>query len=144
MYVKLYTLGVCLLLVAAVRDYEFCSFSNHYVSYSGFSPLHYAAIIDDRDMVERLLRHGADPTLQNGRGLTPSDYCTNEETKASLKEHVTKVRQLYIHSVYTCTCILPTMVSHLYMYMYVHVVWPICIQLAYYVPTKGSIAYYPN
>ena len=74
------------------RDTEFCSFINHYVSYSGFTPLHYAILYDDAELVKYLLDHGADPTLENNRGYTPSDYCTNEDIKLLLEEATVKVR----------------------------------------------------
>ena len=80
-----------LFLVAHVRDTEFCSFINHYVSYSGFTPLHYAILCDDVKLVRYLLDQGADPTLENNRGYIPSDYCTNEEIKALLEEGAIKV-----------------------------------------------------
>ena len=84
-------LSLSLFLVAHMRDTEFCSFINHYVSYSGFTPLHYAILGDDKDIVKLLLDHGADPTLENNRGYTPSDYCTNEEIKLLLKDYAIKV-----------------------------------------------------
>ena len=77
--------------VAAVRDNEFSSHINHFVNYSGFTPLHYAVVLDDQRMVQLLLSHGADPTVENSRGLAPIDYCTNEEMKALLHEHAAKV-----------------------------------------------------
>ena len=79
------------LLVAHIRDEEFCSFINHYVSYSGFTPLHYAILCDDVKLVKYLLDQGADPTVENNRGYTPSDYCTNEEIKAILEDAAIKV-----------------------------------------------------
>ena len=74
-----------------MRDHEFSSHINHFVNYSGFTPLHYAVVLDDWRMVQVLLNHGADPTVENGRGLAPIDYCTNEEMKALLREYATKV-----------------------------------------------------
>ena len=67
-----------------MRDHEFSSEINHFVSYSGFTPLHYAVAMDDLRMVEILLDGGADPTLENNRGLTPINYCTNEEMRTLL------------------------------------------------------------
>ncbi len=34
---------------------------------------------------------GADPTVQNNRGCTPDDYCTNEEIKLLLEKSEIKV-----------------------------------------------------
>lgn len=75
-----------------MRDYEFHSSINHNANYSGFTPLHYAVITDDVALVQYLLTHGADPTVENGQGLTPSDYCTNEKIKSLLQEFTVKVR----------------------------------------------------
>ncbi|CAI8040388.1 Caseinolytic peptidase B protein homolog [Geodia barretti] len=77
--------------VAAVRDHEFSSYINHFVSYSGFTPLHYAVISDDIAIIRLLLSHGADPTVEDRRGLTPVDYCTNEDVRILLKDHAAQV-----------------------------------------------------
>lgn len=92
---------MCIYTVAIVRDQEFSSEINHFVSYSGFTPLHYAVIVDDERMVRLLLKHGADPTVENNRGLPPINYCTNEQIRALLKEYIAKVRTAYItHRLY--------------------------------------------
>ena len=77
--------------VAIVRDQEFCSEINHFVSYSGFTPLHYAVVMDDKRMVHLLLEHGADPTVENNRGLPPINYCTNDAIQTLLEEYTAKV-----------------------------------------------------
>ncbi len=77
--------------MAKTRDSEFCSFISNYVSYSGFTPLHYAILGDDERIVKFLLDNGADPTLENNRGFTPSDYCTNEAIRSLLEEYTNKV-----------------------------------------------------
>ena len=74
-----------------MRDEQFCSFINHYASYSGFTPLHYAVLGNDPKLIKYLLEHGADPTLENNRGYTPADYCTNEEIKLLLEEGTIEV-----------------------------------------------------
>jgi uncharacterized protein len=40
----------------------------------GFTPLMEAAYNGQRDMVELLLAHGADPALRDDKGLTAADY----------------------------------------------------------------------
>ena len=75
-----------------VRDLEFSSEINHYVSYSGFTPLHYAVVLGDEKMVCYLLEGGADPTLENNRGLGPGSYCTSERIRELLEEYTVKVR----------------------------------------------------
>ena len=78
-------------LVAFTRDEEFCSYINHYASYSGFTPLHYAVLLNNKTFIEYLLDKGADPTLENNRGYTPADYCTDEDIKLLLEKYTVKV-----------------------------------------------------
>ncbi|XP_064405178.1 mitochondrial disaggregase-like isoform X2 [Halichondria panicea] len=80
--------------VALIRDREFCSLINHHVSCSGFTALHYAIVIDNREVVECLLESGADPTIENHRGLAPSDYCTNQEILTLLQQHTVMIEEM--------------------------------------------------
>uniref|UniRef100_A0A1X7TT28 Uncharacterized protein n=1 Tax=Amphimedon queenslandica TaxID=400682 RepID=A0A1X7TT28_AMPQE len=41
--------------IAQLREHHFCSFINHYATYTGFTPLHYAVIIDNKDIIQLLL-----------------------------------------------------------------------------------------
>ena len=61
------------------------------MSYSGFTALHYAVLTDDRAMVEWLLENGADPTVENHRGLKPSHYSNSSEILSLLQEYTNKV-----------------------------------------------------
>ena len=54
------------------------------MSYSGFTALHYAVVMDDEALIRYLLEHRADPTIENNRGLTPDRYCDNDRVKALL------------------------------------------------------------
>ena len=47
-----------LVTVAMVRDRDFSSRINQFVSYSGFTPLHYAVVLEDHSMVKYLLEKG--------------------------------------------------------------------------------------
>lgn len=90
-----------------MRDREFSSRINHYVSYSGFTPLHYAVVMEREEggeMVQYLLEHGADPTIENNRGLCPLRYSISEETKSRLKKYATKVSSSVSPSVCKCVC----------------------------------------
>ncbi len=78
--------------VALIRDVEFCSRLYHYTSCSGLTPLHYAVVIDDKELIECLLESGADPTIESYRGLKPSDYCTNQNILALLQQYTLKVQ----------------------------------------------------
>ena len=77
--------------VAIARDRDFNDSLNHFVNYSGFTALHYAVVVDDETLIQYLLKHGADPTIENNRGLTPDRYCNNERVKALLEEYAVKV-----------------------------------------------------
>jgi ATP-dependent Clp protease ATP-binding subunit ClpB len=85
------TRGMCATTVAMVRDRDFNDSINHFVSYSGFTALHYAVVVDDEKLIRYLLEHGADPTIENNRGLTPSRYCNNDTVKVLLEEYTAKV-----------------------------------------------------
>lgn len=77
--------------VATARDRDFTDNLNHFASYSGFTALHYAVVVDDEVMIQYLLEHRADPTVENNRGLTPDKYCNNERVKALLEDSTVKV-----------------------------------------------------
>ena len=69
------------------------------MSYSGFTALHYAVVMDDEALIRYLLEHRADPTIENNRGLTPDRYCNNDRVKALLEEYTVKV------CVCVCVCV---------------------------------------
>ena len=84
-----------------VREQEFCHQINPYASYSGFTALHYAVIVDDEKLIKYLLDHGADPTIENNRGYQPINYCTNERVRAMLEEYSAKVCVCGVKSLYS-------------------------------------------
>ena len=89
-----------------VRDREFSEHINHFASYSGFTALHYAVVVDDETLIRYLLEHGADPTLENNRGYRPINYCTNERARALLEEYTVKVCDIYTgFEVCVCVCV---------------------------------------
>ena len=45
-------------IVAMIRDEEFSDKVNHHANYSGFTPLHYAVLLDSHTMAELLLENG--------------------------------------------------------------------------------------
>ena len=75
------------------------------MSYSGFTPLHYAILADDMSLVRFLLDNGADPSMEDNKGCVPSDYCTNKEITNLLNKFIIKVHtflpQLLTHSLNT-------------------------------------------
>ena len=63
--------------------------------------MHYAVIADDLAIVSLLLSRGADPTIEDSRGLTPIDYCTNEEVTALLRDHSAQASLSSFHAMQT-------------------------------------------
>ena len=53
-----YNITNCYFLVAQVRDAHFSSSINHNATYTGFTPLHYAVITDNKDIIQLLLENG--------------------------------------------------------------------------------------
>lgn len=80
--------------VWAVREDEFSSRLNMRVTYRNFTALHYAALCDNYEAVELLLKYGADPTEVNDIGHKPVDYAQNENVKKLLSAHTEKFEQL--------------------------------------------------
>jgi ATP-dependent Clp protease ATP-binding subunit ClpB len=56
------------------REHEFSDILSNRASFRGFTPLHYAVIIDDIDVVRALLEGGADPTIKNDAGYLPVNF----------------------------------------------------------------------
>eukprot|EP01134_Creolimax_fragrantissima_P001993 CFRG1993T1 len=66
--------------ILRVRQMEFSRRIPPQSSTNGFSPLHYAVVFDDFEMVKILLNHGANPIAVDGEGLQPLDYVDPGET----------------------------------------------------------------
>jgi ATP-dependent Clp protease ATP-binding subunit ClpB len=77
--------------IYSIRDEEFCPHINHFISYSGFTPLHYAIITDDERIIRLLLENGADPTIEDAAGRMPIKYCTNGKVKKLLEEFTKQI-----------------------------------------------------
>ncbi|KAI0982209.1 hypothetical protein GJ496_002426 [Pomphorhynchus laevis] len=77
-YVNLFTTStakrVLPMTVYKCREDEFYGHLSITNSFSGFTALHYAALIDDSDIVKLLLEAGADPLQCNDTGHRPSAY----------------------------------------------------------------------
>jgi len=60
---------------------------------TGSTALHYAVKLGDADIVDLLLRHGADPTIKNDLGKTSVDYCDAfPELRGALKRVIQQRR----------------------------------------------------
>lgn len=74
------------------REDEFSELLNHRATFSGFTALMYAAIIENVVAVKLLLESGADPTMENKAGMRARDYATsNPKILQMLKEYEDKV-----------------------------------------------------
>lgn len=71
--------------VMMVREEDFSDRLNLRANFRGCTPLHYAALADNRNIVEMLLEAGADPLIANDYGIVPSEYSQDPKTRAILK-----------------------------------------------------------
>ncbi|KAI3382875.1 hypothetical protein SNEBB_003559 [Seison nebaliae] len=69
------------------RDEFFSSEFKLEENYSGFSPLHYAALNDNLEIVELLLKSGADCRLKNDYGHKPIVYTDNKKIMELLEKY---------------------------------------------------------
>uniref|UniRef100_A0A1X7TKR5 Uncharacterized protein n=1 Tax=Amphimedon queenslandica TaxID=400682 RepID=A0A1X7TKR5_AMPQE len=79
--------------IAQLREHHFCSFINPYATYTGFTPLHYAVITDNEDIIQLLLDNGANPSIEDSMGRTPINYCTNESVRKLLEKYSVKFEE---------------------------------------------------
>ncbi|XP_028401768.1 caseinolytic peptidase B protein homolog isoform X3 [Dendronephthya gigantea] len=71
--------------VIMIREDEFSHRLNKNANFCGFTPLHYASLIDSYEGVKLLLQEGADPTLKDDSGHTAEEYTENESIKKLIK-----------------------------------------------------------
>ena len=71
--------------VMMTREDEFCDRLNLRANFRGCTPLHYAALAENRKIIELLLEAGADPLKANDYGVVPHEYTQDPKTKALLK-----------------------------------------------------------
>eukprot|EP00794_Sanderia_malayensis_P007190 gene7190-7996_t len=76
--------------VIIAREDEFCGNLSKNADFSGFTALHYAALSDDYECIKLLLEAGADPTLKDGSGHTPNEYCAREQNRKHIELHKEK------------------------------------------------------
>lgn len=79
------------------RTEEFSSRISPLADTSGFTPLHYAVIIGDMEMIKLLLSHGADPTIKNAEGHPPKDYFDAEDQPQALLKLLEQAEEDYAH-----------------------------------------------
>ncbi|KAK6166402.1 hypothetical protein SNE40_023103 [Patella caerulea] len=79
---KLNTLQVLL-----SREEDFCDRLNNSVNFKDSTALHYAVLVEDKDIVEALLKAGADPTKENALGHKPIAYARSPAVTNILKNY---------------------------------------------------------
>eukprot|EP00795_Rhopilema_esculentum_P000978 gene978-10749_t len=75
--------------VIIAREDEFSNRLSKNADFSGFTPLHYAALADDYESIKLLLDAGADPTLTDVTGHTASEYCARDQNKKLIESFST-------------------------------------------------------
>jgi ATP-dependent Clp protease ATP-binding subunit ClpB len=76
------------------REDEFSDKLNSRATFKGFTSLHYAVLTDNLQLIDILLKAGADPLIENDLGHRAYDYCGTNESKNVLENYEKKV---YMH-----------------------------------------------
>ncbi|KAJ8982663.1 hypothetical protein NQ317_019064 [Molorchus minor] len=79
--------------VLMIRDEEFSSNLNNKATFLGFTPLHYAVLADNLDIIKLLVKYGANPNLENDMGHKPITYAKDENIKKYLTEEMKKFEE---------------------------------------------------
>ncbi|CAH1159705.1 unnamed protein product [Phaedon cochleariae] len=74
--------------VLMIRDEEFSSSLNNKATFLGFTALHYAVLTDNLEIVKLLLKHGANPMIENDIGHTPMMYAKDDDLKQFLEKEI--------------------------------------------------------
>jgi ATP-dependent Clp protease ATP-binding subunit ClpB len=64
---------------------------NNRATFKGFTPLHYAILTNNLQLMKILLEAGADPLRENELGHKPHEYCASKECRELLQLHEKKV-----------------------------------------------------
>lgn len=65
---------------------------NYRATFTGFTALMYAVLMDNTVLVKLLLEHGANPSQENEKGMRARDYANNNpQIMALLQEYEEKV-----------------------------------------------------
>lgn len=77
-----------------VREEEFSEKLRMQATFKGCTALHYAVLADNYDIVETLLKRGANPSKKNAIGHIPLDYCKIAEIKSLLNVYMEKFAEM--------------------------------------------------
>ncbi|XP_054268937.1 caseinolytic peptidase B protein homolog [Macrosteles quadrilineatus] len=77
------------------REDEFSDQLNYRATFTGFTALMYAVLMDNVALVKLLLEHGADPGQENEKGMRARDYANNNpQILAALQEYEEKFKEI--------------------------------------------------
>ncbi|KAK3754788.1 hypothetical protein QZH41_012786 [Actinostola sp. cb2023] len=75
------------------RENNFSDKLSKGANFSGFTPLHYAALSDSLECVLLLLNSGADPTMKDDSGHTATSYTRDQSIADVIQEHSVKFEE---------------------------------------------------
>lgn len=93
-YQVAYKKGIHTLEVWAVREEEFSDRLNMQATFKNCTALHYAVLSDDIEIVEILLKHGANPSILNDAGHSPLKYAVTPKMKSLLNTYTEKYHEI--------------------------------------------------
>ena len=73
------------ILVHYIRERDFSNRLSSRASFSGFTALHYAVLNNDLRTAKLLVKHGADPLVENEEGHLPSAYAKEYQKSAIIE-----------------------------------------------------------
>ncbi|XP_069695264.1 mitochondrial disaggregase-like [Periplaneta americana] len=80
--------------VLLTREDEFSSRLSRHATFRGFTPLHYAVLMDDINIVRILLERGADPTVESDTGSRATEYAENDVMRDLLNKSIVKFEEM--------------------------------------------------
>lgn len=79
------------------REDEFSDKLNSRASFRGFTPLHYAVVTDNIDIINLLLESGANPNQENDAGHKPAEYANDPRVQEILNQYSEKYEEILRH-----------------------------------------------
>ncbi|KAL1464576.1 hypothetical protein WDU94_004208 [Cyamophila willieti] len=76
------------------REDEFSDALNPNMTFLGFTALHYGVVAGNLEVVELLLKNGADPNVKDNAGHVAADYSEDNDIKIVLKKYGDKYAEL--------------------------------------------------
>lgn len=76
------------------REDEFNDVLNPNMTFLGFTALHYAVVAGNSEVVDLLLKNGADPNSKDNSGHIPAEYAEDQNIKLVLEKYALKYAEL--------------------------------------------------